>query len=84
MEQDRPAITYPCEWIYKIIGTDEVSMRLAVDSIIQPETFEIHGSHTSRTGKYISLEVRLVVFTEEERHRYFQGLGRHKDIRIVL
>lgn len=82
--QGRAEITYPCEWTYKVIGTDPELMKRAVNSIIQPETFSIEKSHASRTGKYVSLNIELVVFSEEERNRYHKGLSQHKDIKMVL
>ncbi len=82
--QNRPEISYPCEWTYTIIGSDPNLMRVAVGSVIQPGTFTVDESRISRTGKYMSLSVQLVVFSQEERDRYYGGLGRHKDIKMVL
>lgn len=77
-------ISYPCEWAYTIIGKDRLLMREAVNSIIQPNTFELTESHQSSAGKYISLKVKLVVFSEEERVKYFKKLGSHQYIKMVL
>jgi len=31
-------LEYPCAWIYKIIGTDEDEMRMAIDELFRTET----------------------------------------------
>ncbi|MFP4162632.1 MAG: DUF493 domain-containing protein [Chitinispirillaceae bacterium] len=80
----RPQMDYPCKWTYTIIGSDPNLMRTAVGSIIQPGTYTVDESRISRTGKYMSLSVQLVVFSQEERDRYFGKLGNHKDIKMVL
>ena len=80
----RAEITYPCEWTYTIIGSDPNLMRVAVGEVIQPGTFIVEESRISRTGKYMSLCVRLRVFSQEERDRYYRGLGKQRDIKMVL
>lgn len=77
-------ITYPCEWSYKIIGQDRTKMLLAVDSIIKSDSMLIRESHSSRNGKYISLELRVRVQNESERNSYFKILAEHSEIRMVL
>jgi len=77
-------INYPCEWIYKIIGTDPGRMQEAIGTIIQPETYTISESRTSRSSKYVSLTIELVVFSEKERTNYYNRLGQHEDIKMVL
>jgi putative lipoic acid-binding regulatory protein len=77
-------ITYPCEWGYKIIGLDRTKMLLAVDSIIKSDSMLISESRSSRNGKYISLEIRVMVQNESERNIYFKMLAEHSEIRMVL
>lgn len=80
----QPEIKYPAEWSYTIIGNNSELMRKAVESIIQPETYSIEESHRSSNAKYTSLKISLVVFSQQERHKYFNQLGSHEDIKIVL
>ncbi len=77
-------INYPCEWSYKIIGENRAKMLLAVDSIIKSDLLLIKESHTSRNGKYSSLEIRVKVRDESERNSYFKLLAEHCEIRMVL
>lgn len=85
MEIDgRPVVQYPCEWTYKIIGTDTALMRAAVEQVIIPATYVISASKTSSGGRYESLNVDVVVFDEAERDGYFRALKGHGDIRMVM
>lgn len=77
-------IQYPCEWIYKIIGSDLKQLKDAVCSIIHPKKFSIEESRKSQTCKYLSLNVKVIVLNDQERTTYYTNLGKHKDIKLVL
>lgn len=78
------SINYPTEWIYKVIGTDIVSMKAAISSIIHSDSLSITQSRESKSGKYSSLNVKVTVVNEEERKLYFTELGKHVHIKMVL
>lgn len=82
--KNKVQITYPCEWSYKIIGENRENMLKAVDAIIKSDSFYVFESHTSKKGKYSSLEVKVTVQDEFERNSYFKSLAEHTDIRFVL
>ena len=81
-----PEIEYPCRWEYKTIGRSEELMREAVGQIMVAERLEyaLDRSNTSRTGKYCSLVLAVVVETEEHRNRIFAALAGHEHIVMVL
>lgn len=78
------SLTYPTEWIYKVIGTDIPDMKRAISSIIHSESLSITESRESKTGKYCSLNVKVTVSNEEERKHYYSELGKHIHIKMVL
>ncbi len=82
--QAKPVIDYPCPWEYKVIGADESAMRQAVAEVMMDISHKVTFSHTSRTGKYCSLLVALIVADEEERTSLFTSLKAHPDIIMVL
>lgn len=75
---------YPCTWVYKVIGSDQESMKRAVAEIIGGETCSIQLSNSSKTGKYHCLDVELVVSSEEHRVSIYDCLRKHPEIKIVL
>ncbi|MBE0567526.1 MAG: DUF493 domain-containing protein [Krumholzibacteria bacterium] len=88
----RPEITYPTEWSFKVIGTDEEDLRRAVtitlavcldrDSGERP--YELALSRTSGRGNYVSLGLTLTVLSEAERDAVFTGLADCPEIRMVI
>jgi len=85
-------IEYPCPWDYKIVGTSEDAMRGAVRVCLArtlnqasgAREFELGMSRTSNGGKYVSLNLNLMVMDEVERNEIFTSLARHPEIRIVI
>jgi putative lipoic acid-binding regulatory protein len=83
-EDKKMQIEYPCEWVYKIIGVDAELMKVAVNSIDQLESSVIEQSRESKGGKYVSLNVKLIVHSEDERKEIFGLLGKKSDIKMIL
>ena len=83
-ENNELQLKYPCQWVYKIIGVDTERMKTAVRSIIKSELVEIAVSRESKSGKYVSLNISLVVQSDDERKRIFTLLGQQSDIKMVL
>jgi uncharacterized protein len=83
-ENEKASIDYPCEWAYKVIGSDKESVHGATASIIQDGAYEIDDSNTSKTGKYLSFNVTLVVGDEAYRNKIYQAFKEHNDIKFVF
>lgn len=85
-----PTIDYPRPWDFKIIGTNEPSLRAAVQQCLTAclpddgREYELQPSRTSRDGRYLSLHLRLVVQDQAERDAIFLALGDHDDVRLVI
>ena len=79
-----PEISYPCMWSYKVIGPDAERVRGAIRFVVGSLEHEVSDSNVSRTGKYVSLHLRLVVHDKDQRHAIFNGLRAHPDVKAVL
>ncbi|MCF6150137.1 MAG: DUF493 domain-containing protein [Candidatus Kuenenia sp.] len=77
-------IHYPCEWLYKVIGCDKESVHDAVAESIPDRTYNIVASNESKTGKYLSFNVTVMVYDETCRNTIYKKLRSHNDIKIVL
>ncbi len=84
IDKSEPSIDYPCEWIYKVIGRDKECIHSAVASIIQDNEYHIENSNTSKTGKYLSFSVAVMVSDEAYRNQIYQDLKEHNDIKFVF
>lgn len=77
-------LKYPCAWIYKIIGADPDDMKAAVSEIIQDRTCSITHSRNSKTSKYHSLNIEVMVESESHRKIIYEALKAHRAIKMVL
>lgn len=82
--KEKPEIAYPCQWSYKVIGSDREAVRLAVEYILEGREYILVYSHQSRTGRYHSWSIDLVVASEDERNLLFAAFKNHLDIKIVI
>ncbi len=77
-------ISYPCKWGYRIICTDETAVRAAVAGIVGEVGHSLIKSHTSKTGKYCSLQLELTVRDEEHRLEILRELQEVAEVKYVL
>ena len=82
----RPEIDYPCPWQYRLIGEDEAAMRAAlVESLGEDaERCVLSAGNRSAGGRYLSLQVELIVMNEEERLELYRRMAEHPAIKMVL
>ena len=80
----KPEIEYPCEWAYKVITSDKSQVVAAMESIAGAVEYRLNDSNRSRTGKYVSLSVVLMVDDQEHRDEVYRGLVRLSTVKLVL
>ena len=81
---EHPLFEYPCPWSYRIIGTSETVIRDLVRELLGDADYEIVLSAWSRTGRYVSLKLTLVVEDEDQRLTLYRRLGAEETVRYVL
>ncbi len=77
-------LEYPCSWKYKIVGAEREKLEAAIHSVILERAHTLDHSNTSKTGKYISLNLDLIVHNEDDRTFLFEALKAHQDVKMVL
>ena len=80
----KPEMDYPCQWGYKVIGTEDAGLRSAITEIVQDIPHSVTPSNRSISGKYICLNVEILVLNEDQRLTIYEGLRRHPAVKIVL
>ena len=82
--EDKLELTYPCSWAYKLIAGEKEALQKAIhDVMLQREHSLIH-SKNSKGGKYISMNLEVLVHNEEDRNFIYEALKAHKNIKMVL
>ena len=84
MGECKPRITYPCPWVYKVIGRDRHLIESAVAEILSGRAYRTEPSKSSRGGAYHCLNVETRVESEADRVANYDRLRRHPDVIMVL
>ncbi|RLA70746.1 MAG: DUF493 domain-containing protein [Epsilonproteobacteria bacterium] len=77
-------LTYPTNWRYKIVGAEREKLEQAIYDVILKRENTLSHANTSRTGKYVSLNLDLLVQNEDERQFIYEALKAHQHIKMVL
>lgn len=80
----RPEIKYPCNWDYKIIGTDVSEMIKIIEEAVGDLSYEISPSNISKKGNYFSLNLTVFVPSEIVRDIIFQKVSSSAFVKIVI
>jgi hypothetical protein len=80
----KPNIEYPCDWEYKVIGTDVDEMIKAIELITEGMDYKISPSNVSSKGNYFSLNLTVFVTSEIIRDIIFAKLEANKFVKMVL
>ena len=84
MSMQGAKLSYPREWEFIIIGTDEGLLKAAVSEILADKKYDLSFSNQSRGGKYISLALKTFVESEEVRNNIYTALRKHAAVKSVL
>jgi len=80
----KPNIEYPCDWEYKVIGTDVDEMIKAIELITEGMDYKISPSNVSSKGNYFSLNLTVFVPSEVIRDIIFVKLEASEFVKMVL
>ena len=83
-ENKTPAIQYPCEWTYKIIGLDIDNILITIEEAVLGLDYDITPSNVSKNGKYVSLNLKLEVPNEVVRNLIYEKLIKSPYINFIL
>lgn len=77
-------LEYPTSWSYKLIGHEKEAIQKAIHDVILQREHSLNHSNNSKTGKYVSMNLDLVIQNEDERNFIYEALKAHQDIKMVL
>jgi len=82
--RDKLELTYPCSWSYKLIGYEKKAIQKAIHDVIVEREHDLTHSNKSKGGKYISMNLELVIQNDDERNFIYEALKDHQNIIRVL
>ena len=83
-KKEKLELEYPCKWCYKVIGSDKESLQNAVSDVIDKREHTLSHSNNSKNGKYVSMNLDMLVHNEDDRQAIYEELKKHDDIKMVL
>ena len=77
-------LEYPCDWAYKLIASEKKALEKAINDVIEEREHKLTHSNNSKTGKYVSMNLKLLVHNEDDRNFIYEALKAHSNIKMVL
>ncbi|EDZ63338.1 protein containing DUF493 [Sulfurimonas gotlandica GD1] len=77
-------LTYPCSWAYKLIAGEKEALEKAIHDVILEREHKLTHSNNSKAGKYVSMNLDLLVHNEDDRNFIYEALKAHQNIKMVL
>ena len=81
---EKPDISYPIEWGFKLIGRDREALEASIKEIMGEREHLCVQGNVSKTGKFHSYNTRCQVASEEERNSIFKAFQEHNAIKMVI
>ena len=81
---DKPKIEYPCEWGFKLIGTDKEKLKACIDDIMAHREYKCKDGNVSKNGKFVTVNTSCEVCSQEERDELFKAFSDHDDVKMVI
>ncbi len=81
---DKLELVYPCSWAYKLIAGEKEALQKAIHDVIEEREHKLVHSNNSKTGKYVSMNLELLVHNEDDRNFIYEALKAHSNIKMVL
>ncbi len=80
----KPDITYPTNWGFKLIGRDKEKLLACIKEAMGDKEHLCSVGNASRTGKFHSYNASCTVESEEERNKIFKFFEDHDDVDMVI
>lgn len=82
--QEKLELTYPCSWSYKLIASEVEALKQAIRDVIYEREHKLTHSKNSKGGKYVSMNLDMLVHNEDDRNFIYEALKAHQQIKMVL
>lgn len=84
----KPKISYPCLWEYRIICEDGAVVREKLSEILRNdfdcEIFDLREKNASEHGKFVSLNLKIMISDEKMRNEIFTKIQKISSVKFVL
>lgn len=81
---EKLSLEYPCNWSYKLISSETEALKQAIRDVIDEREHKLTHSKNSKGGKYVSMNLDMLVHNEDDRNFIYEALRAHQNIKMVL
>lgn len=81
---EKLTLEYPCNWAYKLIASEAEALKKAIRDVIDERAHKLTHSKNSKGGKYVSMNLDMLVHNEDDRNFIYEALKAHQNIKMVL
>jgi putative lipoic acid-binding regulatory protein len=67
-----------------VIASEKKALEQAIKDVIDEREHKLSDSNKSKTGKYVSMNLDMLVHNEDDRQFIYDALKKHQDIKMVL
>jgi len=82
--KEKLELIYPCSWSYKLIASEVEALKKAIHDVISEREHKLTHSKSSKGGKYVSMNLDMLVHNEDDRNFIYEALKAHQHIKMVL
>src|SRR3990167_4116793 len=82
--EEKLELVYPFSWSYKLIASEVEALKQAIRDVIYEREHKLTHSKNSKGGKYISMNLDILVHNEDDRNFIYEALKAHQHIKMVL
>ena len=82
--EEKLELEYPCTWCYKVITEHEDHTKEVILDIISERMHTLTHSNSSKSGKFVSMNLELLVQNEDDRNFIYEALKAHQKVKMVL
>lgn len=83
-KEEKLELNYPCDWHYKVMCLSHIEILEVVTHVVKDRDFTHNKANKSKTGKYQSYNITLLVHSDDDRLGLFALFKDHEHVAMVL
>lgn len=83
-KEEQLKLDYPCNWDYRVMCLCDIDIEIVINHVVKDRDFTHTKGNMSKTGKYQSYNVTLLVHSDDDRVGLFELFKKHEHVAMVL
>ena len=83
-KEEELVLEYPCNWGYRVMCLAHIEIGEIVTHVLKDRDFDHELGNKSKTGKYQSYNITILVHSDDDRRGLFELFKGHEHVAMVL